>query len=209
MKMKHKKFITFVLTFAVAMAAGPVLAEDGGSNISDKTTRTPSEVRARMSVEFETKRASTTAHRDERREDIEDRKASSTERRIEMQRDLAKRKAEHTAQLFTASVERLGNIITRLESRIAKVDTAGGTTTEAKIFVAEARTHLSLATSSIATFASIDLSSEKARENFEVVRALAKEIKEHFRDAHQSLMNAVRSLKPGRSTATSTSVSDE
>jgi len=138
---------------------------------------------------------------EERRASSTERKASSTERRIEFQQGIAKRKADHTARVLTATVERLGKIATRLESRIAKVDAAGGTTTDAKIFVAEARNHLALATSSIALFASLDLIGDKAQENFEKVRTLAKEIKGHIREAHRSLKNAVRVLK-GVSTGT-------
>ncbi|GEM_PF-6759183 len=120
---------------------------------------------------------------------------TKVERRIEVQQNLAKRKAEHTARVLTATVGRLGKIADRLDSRIAKVDAAGGTTTDAKMFVAEAREHLSLATSSIATFASLNLTGDKVKENFEKVRTLATEVKGHIREAHRSLKNAVRALK--------------
>src|SRR3989344_5211282 len=135
-------------------------------------------------------------------------KASSTERRVEMQRNLAKRKAEHTARVLTATIERLEKIIVRLESRIAKVKALGGVTTETESFVAEAKNYLSLAKLSIITFSSIDLSGNKARDNFERVRPLAAEVKGHIREAHTSLMKAIRSLKPGQRTATSTSDSE-
>ena len=144
----------------------------------------------------------------ERKASSTERKASSTERRVEMQRNLAKRKAEHTAKVLSATVLRLEKIATRLDSRIAKVDASGGTTTDAKIFVAEARVHLALASSTIATFSSLDLSGDKAQENFEKVRVLAKEVKDHLREAHTSLMKATRAIKGPRGEGHATSTSE-
>jgi hypothetical protein len=171
--MLHKKIITSFLVFAVLALALPVSAQNGGVGRS----------------------ASTTERREEIKNNIEVRKASNAENRIEMQRGLAKRKAEHTVRVLSATVNRLGNIITRLESRIAKVDLAGGTTTQAKIFVAEAREHLALASSSIDTLIDLTLSDGTAQENFERIREIAREVKGHLREAHRSLMNAVRNLK--------------
>lgn len=190
-----QKIIPFTLALAFVVVATPVLAQDVRANLSGRATVTPVRTPAEVRVELEARRASTTANREERRENIQERKASSTERRVVVQRELAQRKAEHAARVLRATVERLEKIIARLESRIVKVEAAGGTATEAKAFVAEARAQLSLATSGIATFASVDLSGDKAQENFERVRNLAAEIKDHLRGAHQSLMKAVRALK--------------
>ncbi|MEK9171626.1 MAG: hypothetical protein AAB782_00090 [Patescibacteria group bacterium] len=183
-----KQYLSVSLFLALALAL-PVFAEEGNINAG--------------------RRASTTERREDRMENREERKASSTERRVEMQRGLAKRKAEHTARVLTATVERLERIIVRLESRIAKVRGNGGAVAETEAFVAEAKNHLSLAKSSIALFVSLDLTGQKAQENFERVRTLAAEVKGHIREAHTSLMKAIRSLKPGQRTATSTSDSEE
>lgn len=192
--MEYKKVITYVLMLALVVLALPVSAKEATSSLG--------------------LRASTTERREEIKNKIEDhkassteRKASSTDRRIEMQRSLAKRKAEYTARVLTATVRRLEKIATRLDSRIAKVDAAHGTTTDAKIFVAEARRHLALASSTIATFVSLNFSGDKAQENFEKVRTLATEVKGHIRDAHENLMKATRALKgpQGEDHATSTS----
>jgi len=189
-----QRIIPFVLVLAVVAVATPVLAQDIRANVSGIATGTPIKTRADV------------------RTDIKERKATSTERRVEMQIGLAKKKAEHAARVLTATVERLERIITRLESRIAKVKAAGGATTEAEAFVAEAQTHLSLAKSSIALFASLDLTGQKARDNFEKVRAVAAEAKGHIREAHKSLKEAIRSLKGvrrdgvrGEATTTATS----
>ena len=188
--------VSLFLTLAVVAVATPVLAQDIRANVSGGATGTP--IRANVRANVEAKKASTT-----------ERKASSTERRVEMQKNLAQRKAEHTARVLIATIERLEKIIVRLESRIAKVKALGGVTTETESFVAEAKNHLSLAKLSITTFSSIELSGNKARDNFERVRAVAAEVKGHIREAHTSLMKAIRSLKPGQRTATSTSDSQE
>ena len=171
------RIASVLLVLALVMVATPVSAQNIRSNVSGTATSTPLRTRADVKV------------------DVAARKASSTERRVEMQRDLAKRKATHTSRVLTATIERLENIVTRLESRITKVKAAGGVTAEAETFVAEAKNHLSLAKSSVALFVSVDLSGERAQDNFERVRAVASEAKGHIREAHQSLMKAARALK--------------
>lgn len=185
-----KQYLSAALFLALVVAL-PVLAEEGDFNNRGRASTT--QVKTRV---------------EEIKNNIEQRKASPTERRVEMQRGLAKRKAEHTARVLTATVERLERIIVRLESRIAKVRGNGGAVAETEAFVAEAKNHLSLAKSSIALFASVDLTGQKAQENFERVRTLAAEVKGHIREAHASLMKAIRSLKPGQRTVTSTSDSE-
>ncbi len=177
------------LTIAILLVvvASPALAQDVRVNVSDRTTSTPVKVRVEVKEEMKT-------NVEARRASMEERKASSTERRVEMQRSLAKKKADHTSRVLTATVERLEKIILRVESRIAKIKAQGGVTAESEAFVAEAKNHLTLAKANIVLFASLDLSGEKAQENFEKVRALASETKGHIREAHTSLKNAVRAL---------------
>ncbi len=171
-----QRIISATIALLVLAVATPALAQTAGVNVSGSATATPVRVRG------------------EARTEMEVRKATSTERRVEMQRGLAKKKAEHTSRVLTATVERLEKIIARVESRIAKIKSLGGVTTESEAFVAEAKNHLSLAKGKIALFASLDFSGDKAQENFEKVRALATEVKGHIREAHTSLKNAVRAL---------------
>ncbi len=199
--MEYKKVITFVLLLAIMLPASYVFAE---------SYATPEDRRSAIEDRDE-RRASSTEQREERMENRETHQASSTERRIDIQQNLAKRKAENTARVFTATLWRLDRIITRVESRIDKVESAGGTTTSAKLFVAEARDYLSQASTSIATFKDITFTADKAKENFEKVRNLASEIKGYIREAHRSLMNAIRSLKglPKSDNATTTSTGSD
>lgn len=152
-------------------------------------------VRANVKANIEARRASTTERIQEMRANMMMRKASSTERRVEMQQGLAKRKAENVARVIKATIERLEKIILRIESRIAKVEAQGGDTSESKAFVAAAKVNLADAKLAVDAFASLDLTSDKASENFEKVRVAAAEAKEYIRSAHQNLMMAVRSLK--------------
>lgn len=182
--MNHK-ITTLILSFAILSSASLALAEYGiKTDASVRASSTSIKVRAEAKAEMQEKR----------QENVEQRKASSTARRVEMQQGLAKKKAEHTARVLTATVERLEKIIARVESRIAKVKAEGKDVTQSEAFVLEAKNYLGLAKMSIAPFASVDLSSDKAQENFERVRQIAFEAKEHIRAAHQSLMKAIRSL---------------
>ena len=107
---------------------------------------------------------------------------------------MAEKKSANTARVMKATVERLGKIISRLESKIEKVKSRGGNTSESERLVVEAKAHLSEATTSINTFANIQLSGETIKENFERIRTLATEAREHLRATHESLLMAVRAL---------------
>jgi hypothetical protein len=145
-------------------------------------------------LEMEERRAEADARREAARVEAESRRAEAQSRRVEFQQDIAKRRVEHTARVILATIERLENIIERIESRIAKVKSGGGDTSESERFIAAANVSLSSARASVAAFVNIDLSSEQASENFERIRAAAAEAREHLRAAHQNLMLAVRSL---------------
>jgi hypothetical protein len=158
-----------------------------------RASTTPAQVKLEVKERMEEKRASST----EKKAELEVRKASSTEKRIEMQQGLAKRKAEMAGKLLEATITRLEKIATRLDSRIAKVKAEGGMTAESEAFSAQAKVHLSEARQSLAVFASIDLSADKAQANFAKVKEAAKDVRTHIKEAHESLMQAVRALKPG------------
>ena len=125
-------------------------------------------------------------------------KATSSEKvqkRIELQLDIVKRKVGQTAKTLNATIERLGNIIGRIESRIEKVKSAGGNTVESETAIAEAKKHLQLAKDSMAKLSLVELKNETLRENFTKVKEAAAEVKTHLREAHREMMKAVRLLK--------------
>ena len=214
-----QRILSFTIVILLAAVATPAFAQVK-VNVTGTASTTPIKVRAEVKANMEAKReekmASSTERRTELKANVEERKAemktnaearkaSSTEKRIEMQRGLAKKKADHTARVLTATVERLEKIVVRIESRIAKLKAEGKATAESEGYIAEAKVHLSAAKTSIALFASVDLSGDKAQENFERVRAIAAEAKGHIREAHQSLMKAIRALGKPRVEANATS----
>ncbi len=219
----------------MASLALPAFAQTANVEVRARASSTPVKTRVEMKAELDTKfeerreqiktniiqrtadrqkllqehKASSTERMNERRveikTEIEARKASSTARRVEIQQNIAKRKAEHTAKVLTATVERLETLITRIESRIAKIKANGGAVLEAEGFIAEAKTHLTEARASIAVFASIDLSGDKAKENFEKIRQTASDVKTHIKAAKEALRDALKELKgSGSANATST-----
>lgn len=156
-------------------------------NVSGNATVTPTQVDTRTQTNAEVK-----ARTEVRRDTMQ---ASSSERRIEMQASVVKRKVTNTSRVLSATVDRLEKIGDRIESRIAKFEDKGASTTDSVRFLAEARAHLDLADASVEAMADLDLSGETIADNFEIIRTSAKEAKMHIREAHTSLMMAVRSLK--------------
>lgn len=191
--------------FALALGSSLLLTSVAYANSNEievrlrAATDTPSKFRLEMKENKEDRRASTTERREEKKEKQDDRRASSTEKRIEMQQGIASRRAEQAGRVLAATIDRLEKIVLRVDSRIAKVKAEGGVTAESEAFSAQAKVHLSEARQSLATFSSIDLRADKAQENFAKVRDAANATKEHIRAAHESLMQAIRALKPGRS----------
>ncbi|MBI2673993.1 MAG: hypothetical protein HYX23_01800 [Candidatus Zambryskibacteria bacterium] len=217
--MKKQYLFTFLSLTFVFMAFSSVFANDLRQNVEDRMAKLEShreelklkaekrraeaeargdEIQAKreqMKLDLEARWAEMDARREAKKAEIEARRASSTAKRIEFQQEIAKRKVERVTKVMLATIERLEKIIVRIESRIAKIKTRGGDTTESEKFVAEAKTNLSDARVKVGAFAGIDLSSAKAAENFERIRAAAAAVREIIRTAHENLMMAVRSLR--------------
>lgn len=204
--MKHLKFV-LIGSLLLSSLALPAAAQEGQSSGSGSLrselrervnarmgSTSPAQIRAEVKARIDARLASSTARR-----------ASSTARRIELQQNIAKRQADHAGKKLLATIERLEGIADRVESRIGKVEALGGNASTSVAALADARTHLSEARIALEAFSSVDLTSEKLSENFERVRAAAAEVKEHLRLAHRSLVKAILSLKPGRTTNNATS----
>jgi hypothetical protein len=122
------------------------------------------------------------------------RNASSTEKRIEKQHEIAKRHADKAALRFTAMIERLMTMIERIESRIAKINTEGGVTTEAEASVAAAKGDLVSAQANITILKGITVSGDNFQASFSEVREAAAAVKANLRSAHANMTSAVRAL---------------
>ena len=189
-----KQYLSTLLLF-LALVFGvfsSVSAQEASINASVDTRAV--QVQAQMRAEVEARRAQADERREAARIEAEAKRAQTQAKRVEFQQVVAKRQVENTARVILATIERLENIIVRLESRIAKVKARGGVTSESEGFVAAARANLSDAGLAVDAFVSIDLSSERALENFQRIRAAAAETREHIRAAHRNLMMAARSL---------------
>jgi len=121
--------------------------------------------------------------------------ASSTERRVEMQKDAAERMTNRAARVMEATANRLEKIVQRVDSRIEKVKAFGGSVSEAEQYSADAKMHIQEARGSIQALLQIDSSSGKAAENFTKVREVGALVKEHLKEARESLSLSIRSIK--------------
>lgn len=201
-----------ILAFVLALVIpGLVSAQSTSVGSSLNATVTPKKTRADIQAEIDLRRASATERREERQENIDERRASATAKRIEVQQNIAKRQVEHVSKVMLATIERLEKIIARIESRISKLKAEGGNVSESESFVALAKTDLAEAEVLIEAFVSIDLSSDKAQENFKRIREAAAKAREEIRSARTNLMKAVRllgSVNAEVRTATSTDSDD-
>ncbi len=192
-----KKYFILALALALPLAA---LAQDTTVDSSVNTNARPAQVQTRLRVnaELEAKRAQMDAEREARRKEAEERRAevrtAVQENRLELRRDVVERKLANTVRVMSATVERLESIANRIASRIEKFKARGANTSESERYLAAARANLSDAGVAIEALASAELSDETIRENFERIRALAANVREHLRSAHTNLMMAARSL---------------
>jgi hypothetical protein len=114
--------------------------------------------------------------------------------------DLAKMRINQTVRIMTATVDRLEKIITRIDSRIEKVRTAGGDTTNAESSVSLAQTNLDDARAKIAAMQNLDgtLSTSTATSTgesiFSNVKTAAKAVKASLTSAKENLVAALSSL---------------
>lgn len=200
MSMNYKRLVVTGLILAVVF---PALASAQSAGASLNATVTPAKTRADVRANIDLRRASATEEREARRanvkQNIDDRKATATARRIEVQQNIAKRQVEHVRRVMLATIERLETIIERIESRIAKHEAEGKSVGESKEFVAAAKANLLDAKVKVEAFSSVDLSSDKAQDNFQRIRAAAGEARDLIKEARQNLMNAIRSLVSGKS----------
>ena len=145
---------------------------------------------------------------EERRVEVQAKKAEMQEKRSDFKQDIAKRKVENATRVILATIERIEKIAERVTSRIEKVRANGGNTTESEGFVASARARLDEARVDIEAFAAFDLTSDKAQENFEVIRSAVSDTKEIIRMAHEDLMKAVRALGQVQSSVRATTTTN-
>ena len=120
---------------------------------------------------------------------VEVRSATAKERVKENQENRMKMRLEVVIRHFRGAIERLDNILTRLESRIEKFRSRGADVSESAKFAAEARTHLGQARISLDAFVNASSSATST------LRVLHAEVKTHLRATHEALVKSLRALK--------------
>lgn len=162
-----------------------------------------------LRAKAEERRAEIEQKAEERRAQVEEKRAEMTQKRAEFQKEIAKKRLENTSRVTLATIERLENIADRIQSRIEKVTEAGNDTTEPVAYLNAARADLEAAKASVADFENLDLTSEDAQANFELIKVSAKEAKDHIRSAHENLKNAVKLLSFGQNDQSNDSSSED
>ena len=146
--------------------------------------------------------------KDEMKE-LRERLGSSTKEKMMQKSDVLRRVMVNQVMKMLgrmqATIDRLTKISEKISTRIVKIKSAGGQTAEAEGFVSEAKTSLSQAQSLLnslkeasTTIAYVidqnGLASSTKRDK-DKVKGVVSEIEKNLRSAHNSLVNAVKSLK--------------
>ncbi len=156
-----------------------------------------------------------------RKDKIEDlrAKASSTREKIEDRvdnrrdtlREIAKNRFEKMVKRFEMTIQREKNIMNRIMSRVEKVKSEGGQTSEAEKYLSEAKLNFDEATTALNLLKNatsspdvlVDAStatSTKVRTALEKLKNMAKEVEKNIREGHQALTQAVKALRGSSST---------
>jgi len=143
--------------------------------------------------------------------DVKERIASTTERLKEAKReksDIEKRigkkldeQRTKIAQKFEEALKNLNNLVTRVESRIAKIEAAGGNVTAVKASLDLAKAKVALADADLTTLENM-LASSTATSTKKEMRAAVKiqteKTKKSVEAAHKAIVKVISSLKPGQ-----------
>ncbi len=230
-EMMKKLILNSLITIIALGGATVALAQDTGTlpppqNASTSGVKPPRPVKAMMDDKREMelknkmastaearkdKLASTTERLKEKREDIKDRIASGTEKMKERMEDRrerimkeVKRQFDKMLRRIEATIQREESIMSKLNTRIEKVKTGGGNTTEAEKLTAEAKTHIESAKTDLAnlkltastTAQNLSTTTDTVKkENLEKMKGIEKGIEKHLKEAHKMLEKALGSLK--------------
>lgn len=174
------------------------------------------DMRGDLKTEVKQLRASTTEGIKEKREEMKDK---VKEVRQEFRANEARNRVNNVTRVLTATAERLNGIIVRMESRIAKLKAAGGSTLEAESSISLAKSDLLIVKTNVDAINSLDLSGSTttAQANFETIKTDAGLARESLTSARKNLEKALQFLmkiektvkvKEGNGTTTATSTGE-
>lgn len=222
--MKYIKQLTLsAIVFALVFSASIVArAQDD----VETDARTGVSTSADLQMQKEKRLMEARANLEEKKEEMETRrenlKTNLEEKRMEIKKKLdegvKERITKHARMIIArmkATIERVERLTDRLESRLEKMSEKGMDVSEAKRFLATARTEIGNAKNvqtGLEASLKLTLESDTPKETFtETFRTSIEQIKTSLKNAHRALTNAVISLKAtgGIKADTSTSVETE
>ncbi|MDB5253972.1 MAG: hypothetical protein JWL80_38 [Parcubacteria group bacterium] len=208
--MKHIHTLGAILI--LASVATPALALEG--NLREKTevhANATNTVRTEIKKVLEQKKENVKEVREKAKESKEALKDELHQVKVEFKSGEAKGRQEMAVTVLNATIGRLENIISRIESRLAKFEASGIVTTEARADVNLAKTDLVSVRAHVATLSALDLTGSTTTQaaNFKIAQTEAKAAREGLTSARQNLEKALRVVrdleKKVKGTATSTS----
>jgi len=137
------------------------------------------------------------------REEMKDKRGELKEQtqalRTEFKVEIAKMRLANAVRVFTATANRLDRIVARIESRISKIEAAGGKVDDIQDALDLGKENLAEARAEIEVFAGIELSSATsnttAKALFDEVKVSATKAKASLKAAHASLVKTITLIK--------------
>lgn len=186
-------------------------------NVREETREKIQDLKNKISSTTEVRKdrlASTSLLIKGKREEIRDKFASTTQMRREKMREFLKKHFEKMLKRIEATIQRQETILARINSRIQKIKTGGGNTTEAEKLTVEAKIKIDAAKVSFETLKTEvgngvnDLSTTTdgvKKENMEKMRNSERTISKNLKEAHLLLEKALGSLRGFSQMRTATS----
>jgi hypothetical protein len=194
-------------------AEAEIARQETRSEIADERATTLEEREATI----EATRASTSTEREAIKEEMAEQKAERRAALSERASERITNLAANVSNRMDAAAARIQDIITRLETRIEKLEAAGLDVSEANDALQSAQISLNAAVNNLATIdvtVQTAISSEDPRSSWTSVKTAYQNIREQLRTAHTEIKASVQALKDAAQTmererGTSTAVRNE
>ena len=187
------------------------------ASFAETGSTTSTTTRASIKTEIEKRREEAKNKIDQNKQEFELRK-EEIKQGMETKREELKQKVEERKQMidskieerlskfiskleerFNSAIERLEILVTRIESRIAKMDEEDIDTTKAKELLTEAKGKIEIAKTSILAIGTKadEVLAGDTRALYPELKTVVEKAKSDIKSAHEALINVVRELKPG------------
>lgn len=205
MKSIAQHLLSLVIFLAIAFIATAVFAQEDTDTADTPSAEPTAEETDALPPNRETVREAVTERRTEMQENLEERREevqqNITERRTALAKQIQERITNLAANLsnrLDAVTARLENIVNRLDARIAKLAERNIDTTAAAAELENAKAAIDAAKNALATIDTLvqnAVTSENPRADWATVKMTYLTVREHVKDAHESLRTTVALLK--------------